>query len=92
MNIVLNKLRSEEWLGGGRMFIGLEISGAGAQTLFERQAGVRVSEPNVIGVREKQLNLDFLRNFLIDGLHSWAKCCSHARSILDAATTCDDDC
>uniref|UniRef100_A0A1I7XU35 RRM domain-containing protein n=1 Tax=Heterorhabditis bacteriophora TaxID=37862 RepID=A0A1I7XU35_HETBA len=37
-------------LFGGRMFVGFELSHASAQSKFDRQFGVAVGEPTVIGV------------------------------------------
>lgn len=42
-------LRSEQSMKG-RMFIGLDLSHAGPQSVFERTTGVAVQQPTVVGV------------------------------------------
>lgn len=42
--------RTKEWFNSYRMFIGLDMSHAAAQSLYERQTDAPVSEPTVVGV------------------------------------------
>ncbi|KAH7725804.1 piwi domain-containing protein [Aphelenchoides avenae] len=39
-----------QWLAPTRMFVGLDFSHAGPQSLYERQAGQSVSDPTIIGM------------------------------------------
>uniref|UniRef100_A0A914I7V1 Piwi domain-containing protein n=1 Tax=Globodera rostochiensis TaxID=31243 RepID=A0A914I7V1_GLORO len=41
---------SEQWLGGKRMFFGLELSHAPPQTLFERRMGKAPAIPTIVGM------------------------------------------
>ncbi|KAH7689685.1 NRDE-3 protein, partial [Aphelenchoides avenae] len=40
---------AKEWLAPTRMFIGLDLSHAGPQSLYERQSGQPVNDPTVVG-------------------------------------------
>ncbi|KAH7727256.1 piwi domain-containing protein [Aphelenchoides avenae] len=41
---------AKQWLAPTRMFIGLDLSHAGPQSLYERQAGQSVGDPTVVGM------------------------------------------
>uniref|UniRef100_A0A915EWM8 Piwi domain-containing protein n=1 Tax=Ditylenchus dipsaci TaxID=166011 RepID=A0A915EWM8_9BILA len=41
---------AREWLRDSRMFIGLDMSHAAPQTLYERQAKIACSEPTIVGM------------------------------------------
>ncbi|KAH7702925.1 NRDE-3 protein, partial [Aphelenchoides avenae] len=40
---------AKEWISPQRMFIGIDLSHAGPQSLYERQSGQAVSDPTVVG-------------------------------------------
>lgn len=39
-----------EWMAKSRMFMGIDVSHAAPQSLFDREKGVPCNEPTVVGV------------------------------------------
>uniref|UniRef100_A0A183C8T7 Piwi domain-containing protein n=1 Tax=Globodera pallida TaxID=36090 RepID=A0A183C8T7_GLOPA len=49
-NGIRNDIVSEQWLGGKRMFFGLDLSHAPPQSLFERNTGKAPAIPTIVGM------------------------------------------
>lgn len=63
---------AKEWLAPTRMFIGLDLSHAGPQSLYERQSGQPVNDPTVVGVSVLRAIASILfNNECLDGVHLW---------------------
>jgi hypothetical protein len=45
-----NNFSGQHWLGGKRMFFGIDFSHAPPQTLYERKTGIAPAIPSVVGV------------------------------------------